>query len=194
MGIMTFKNLPKEKRIRILNAAKKEFSRVPFEKVLISNIIKEAKIPRGSFYQYFDSIEQLFITLLFYLFGKDNKPFDVYLDNNNHDILLAVKMKFYQTVDRLSNDDENQLNSNIFISIFNNSGKGVLPYLLEPRIITDKPSIHRLNEILGYIEMINLTCLYRFLTLKEAKEKVKDTFNHYLELIKSEIKLLKEIE
>ena len=50
----TFYNLPKEKRERIINAVKDEFSKHPKEKVSINKIVKSANISRGSFYQYFD--------------------------------------------------------------------------------------------------------------------------------------------
>ena len=42
MASLTFNNLPQEKKNRIVKAAVKEFSRVPLEKALISNIIKDA--------------------------------------------------------------------------------------------------------------------------------------------------------
>ena len=38
----------------IREAAKKEFARVPMDKVSINQIIKEADISRGSFYTYFE--------------------------------------------------------------------------------------------------------------------------------------------
>ena len=44
MPTRTFLNLPKEKRLRVLRAAKKEFSRVPLEKAVIANIVKDADI------------------------------------------------------------------------------------------------------------------------------------------------------
>lgn len=55
----TFLNLSKEKQNKILNAAKKEFERVSLEQALIKNIVEEAGIARGSFYQYFESKEDL---------------------------------------------------------------------------------------------------------------------------------------
>ena len=42
----TFFHLPPEKQKRILNAAKKEFSRLPLKDASIANIIKDAEIPR----------------------------------------------------------------------------------------------------------------------------------------------------
>lgn len=56
----TFYNLPIEKQKVIVEAAKKEFSRVPVSEASIANIVATAGIARGSFYQYFESKEDLF--------------------------------------------------------------------------------------------------------------------------------------
>ena len=50
MPSSTFFRLPEEKRQRLLDAAWEEFSRVSFADASINQIIKEAGIPRGSFY------------------------------------------------------------------------------------------------------------------------------------------------
>ena len=54
-----FMKLPEEKKNKILQGAKKEFTRVPFEQTSIKNIVEGAEIARGSFYQYFTSKEDL---------------------------------------------------------------------------------------------------------------------------------------
>lgn len=64
MPTVTFMNLSQEKKDKIVKAAKKEFSRVPISEVLIKNIVEEAEIARGSFYQYFESKEDLLKFLL----------------------------------------------------------------------------------------------------------------------------------
>ena len=56
----TFLKLPEEKKHKIIKAAKKEFERVPFEQTSIKNIVEDAEIARGSFYQYFEDKEDLF--------------------------------------------------------------------------------------------------------------------------------------
>lgn len=61
MPTQTFLDLSEPKRKRILNAALKEFTDTPYEKVSIHAIIQAAQIPRGSFYQYFADKEDLFI-------------------------------------------------------------------------------------------------------------------------------------
>ena len=57
-------NLPAEKQEKLLEAATREFSHRPFNEASINQIIKEAGIPRGSFYMYFQDKEDLFRYLL----------------------------------------------------------------------------------------------------------------------------------
>ena len=60
----TFYRLPAEKRERLLAAAREEFARVPYEDASINRMIREAGIPRGSFYMYFTDKEDLFRYLM----------------------------------------------------------------------------------------------------------------------------------
>ena len=64
----TFLRLSEDKREKILSAAKKEFSRVTLEEVSIKNIVEDADIARGSFYQYFESKEDLLRVYFKYTF------------------------------------------------------------------------------------------------------------------------------
>lgn len=64
MPSMTFFHLPAEKRERLLAAARAEFVRVPYEDASINRMIREAGIPRGSFYMYFTDKEDLFRYLM----------------------------------------------------------------------------------------------------------------------------------
>ncbi len=64
MPTNTFLNLESEKKTRILKAVIDEFSEKQYEQVQISDIIKHAKIPRGSFYQYFVDKEDLYLYLI----------------------------------------------------------------------------------------------------------------------------------
>lgn len=50
----TFYNLPPEKREKIIDVTKKEFSKGNKKKITINSVIEKAGISRGSFYQYFD--------------------------------------------------------------------------------------------------------------------------------------------
>ena len=74
MPKQTFFNLDKAKQMRIFDAAVLEFSQRTYEEVKISNIIRDAKIPRGSFYQYFDDKSDLFM-YMFTIIGQQKMEF-----------------------------------------------------------------------------------------------------------------------
>ncbi|MCI1904542.1 TetR/AcrR family transcriptional regulator [Enterococcus hirae] len=111
MPTKTFFNLPKEKQKRLLDAARLEFSRASLAEASIANIVKAAKIPRGSFYQYFENKEDLY----FYFFASLQKSsridlkaavkikkgdlfagFQLYFEKTLHDILHGPDAAFYQ--------------------------------------------------------------------------------------------------
>ena len=60
----TFFRLPEEKRARILEGAWSEFTAVPYADASINRIVQTSRIPRGSFYQYFEDKNDLFLTLI----------------------------------------------------------------------------------------------------------------------------------
>ena len=64
MPTSTFFRLPEEKRERLTCAAWREFSSVRFSEASINRIVRDAQIPRGSFYQYFADKDDLFFYLL----------------------------------------------------------------------------------------------------------------------------------
>jgi len=59
----TFFNLPENKRNRIIDAAIDQFSKLHYRNVTIDNIVNNAGIPKGSFYQYFNNKDDLYIFL-----------------------------------------------------------------------------------------------------------------------------------
>lgn len=59
----TFFNLPENKRNRIIDAAIDQFSKSPYRNVTVDNIVNNAGIPKGSFYQYFQNKDDLYIYL-----------------------------------------------------------------------------------------------------------------------------------
>lgn len=64
MPTQTFFNLSKEKRNRIIEVALNEFAYKPYEKVNVTDIIEKSNIARGSFYQYFKGLDDLYNYLI----------------------------------------------------------------------------------------------------------------------------------
>lgn len=59
MPTKTYHNLPEKKRQKIEEAAIAEFAANPLQSASINSIVSKAGIAKGSFYQYFDNIEDL---------------------------------------------------------------------------------------------------------------------------------------
>jgi len=57
----TYFNLKEEKQRRILNAALREIAENGFDKASVTRIVKDAGIATGSFYQYFEDLDDLFV-------------------------------------------------------------------------------------------------------------------------------------
>lgn len=64
MPKQTFLNLPEEKRETILNAAVDEFAEYGLENASTNRIVKNSGIAKGSFYQYFEDKQDVFMYLL----------------------------------------------------------------------------------------------------------------------------------
>lgn len=80
----TFYNLSDDKKRRIFGAAVQEFSTRRFSEASLNQIVKAAKIPWGSFYQYFNDKEDIYLYMLAEI-GKDNRKNASYIDTLDPD-------------------------------------------------------------------------------------------------------------
>ncbi|MDF2540776.1 MAG: transcriptional regulator, TetR family [Herbinix sp.] len=97
-----FINLEREKQVRILNAAYKEFSEQGFEKASTNRIVKEAGIGKGMLFYYFNNKKDLY----FYLIEKGGEyvieEYFNQIDESQRDFIekykeiAMLKMKAYQ--------------------------------------------------------------------------------------------------
>ena len=117
MAKQTFLNLPEDKKNTIIASLKKEFSRVALKDALVSNIVKEAKIPRGSFYQYFEDIDDAY----YYLIEEYSKNIKKYLIedliNNNGDIILSYRHLYIYILDMIENKNNKDYFEKIFLNM-----------------------------------------------------------------------------
>lgn len=74
----TFFNLKDEKKEKINKVLKEEFSTKTFKEVNVKTIVEKIGIPRGSFYQYFENLEDSY----FYILENETKDIhSLFLDN-----------------------------------------------------------------------------------------------------------------
>lgn len=113
----TFLKLSKEKQQKVINAAKKEFARVPIENVSIKNIVEEADIARGSFYQYFESKEDLLIYILKENSEKLNTKLKDKVKETNGDIFKLYIFLYDSMIEEFTNNPDQELFKQIFINL-----------------------------------------------------------------------------
>ncbi|UOQ43528.1 TetR family transcriptional regulator [Halobacillus salinarum] len=111
----TFFNLPKEKQQTLIKAAKKEFSRVSLYEASISNIIKDANIPRGSFYQYFNDKEDIFFYLLDENSNETREKFKEKLKETNGNIFDTFMAMFRLALENLNKEGNRKFFRNAFL-------------------------------------------------------------------------------
>lgn len=193
MPTKTFFNLPKEKRIRILRAGKKEFSRTPLDKAVIANIAKDAGIPRGSFYQYFSSLEDLFSYVVDYMYGFNKKKFEESLLNNNNDIFLAIKENFAQEIERLTKDENKQFKINLMSLMLKdnkNYSKDFIDNIIEKKDSLDLdffPEKYQKDEsfakVLDLINMVGDNFVTKYLSTDVSPEEIIEDYNDYVDFV-----------
>ena len=192
MAKQTFLNLPEDKRNMVVNALKKEFSRVPLKDALVSNIIIDAKIPRGSFYQYFNDIEDAF----YYIIGEYSKDIKrkllEHLEKNKGDIILSYRELYLYILNVIDNPDDKEYFENIFLNMNYEIEKMFTPnFNVGLNLILNHVDISKLNisskfglgYILDIIESIMMTNIIQSYKRNLSKEKNKEIFERELALV-----------
>ena len=196
MPKITFFNLPEVKRQLLIHAIKKEFSRVPLYEASIANIIKSAKIPRGSFYQYFEDKEDAFYFLLNELSNEMKKNLFNILEIKKGDLFETMEEFFYMII---KGEDNFFLLRNIFLNmnykVENTFARSLRGHELngnyqELSLRVDKTKLNIIDdhELFTAIQII-LTVTFRSFVEKFAKElSIEESMDHY----KKQLEILKK--
>ena len=109
MPKQTFFNLPDEKRVIIINAAIDEFAEYGLENASTNRIVANSGISKGSFYQYFEDKQDVFMYLLTVLeqekldFFKEKRPPNMNMDTFEYfRWMIKTGMEFNSTNPRLT--------------------------------------------------------------------------------------------
>jgi len=121
MPHQTFFNLDTAKREKIINAAIDEFAENTLETASVAAIVSKAGIPRGSFYQYFDGLEDIYEFIIEYIGEKKleylaptmkkvdaNDPFDVLRETYKTAVKFTRDQPKYAAItNQVSKESEN---------------------------------------------------------------------------------------
>ena len=150
-----FFNISEEKRKNFLDVAIKEFTSKSFEQVSVNNIIKSANIPRGSFYSYFENLDELFN----YLIANLKKERMIYakeiIKNSNKDFFVFIKELFAYDFEKFSIEGKYSLFRN-YIHYIQYNKKGSIKDLIVSDAVADISKGSNINDIFN-IKNYNLT-------------------------------------
>ncbi|HLQ74362.1 MAG TPA: TetR/AcrR family transcriptional regulator [Bacillota bacterium] len=198
MPKQTFFNLPAEKQQAIITTAISEFARVPFQDASIANIIKDADISRGSFYQYFEDKEDLFFYLLTEEMEQRHANFITELKRRNGDILSTLVELFKQTLKQFDDERLKEFYKNVFLHLNYKTEKAIANSMsdnkfnkryeeIKPYINKQYLNVENDEELFHTVQLISAIMMQNFV-LKFAKnlsnEEVLDSFSIQLKLLK----------
>lgn len=113
----TFFNLSNEKKDRIIEAAIDEFAKNSYKNSKLSNIIRQAKIPRGSIYQYFKDKEDLYLYIIELIKKQKMKYLEALLKNEEDKPFLKLFKELY--IEGINFAIENPKYIKIFTNLLN---------------------------------------------------------------------------
>lgn len=192
MAKQTFLNLPEEKRIKIFNSLKKEFSRVALKDALVSNIVKDAEIPRGSFYQYFEDIDDAY----YFVIGEYSKEIKKYLLEDlvkcKGDIILAYNHLYRYILDMIEDENNKEYFEKIFLNMSYDVQNMFTPNFNDGlNMIVSHVDVSKLNiaskfglgYVLDIIESTMMNSIIKSYKRNLSREKNIDIFEKELALI-----------
>lgn len=191
MPKQTFFNLSQSKQDRLVQAGYSEFSKHFLSEASVANIIKEAGIPRGSFYQYFEDINDLYL----YLVDLKRKESQILqkeaLEESDGDVekLIQVYSKAY--LDHVYQDEQVDFMKKVFLQrgyrIENYLEKGVLSLFkegqqevcawtetnLKPELFSNQAEV---LELFQFIDQILRQSLMEGFSKEWTKQETQDHF------------------
>lgn len=195
----TFHNLSAEKKKRIINAIIKEVEQKSYDDISINQIVKNAGISRGSFYQYFDDKLDL-LTVIMYGFSDElREKSKRYMIESDGDVFKACE-KIFDFVVEASKSKNYSVAFKIIFS-FTNISEGLLkhgskehceknPFFTEVKKYIDCDLLLRKDEeSLKYMSTVIFSVLTKswfevFVLSKDYKE-VKNELIKIFDLLKS---------
>lgn len=197
MPTESFYKLDKEKRQKILEAMKKEFSRVPFHEASINKIVEEAGISKGSFWVYFKSKEEAIEYLIeIHLEKERKKSKEIFLKNKGD--LFAGYLEIYDYLQKCRiNKIEKNLMTNIFKNLIINGDKCIpkepgdsLIEVTKNVVDTTNLEIENEDDLIDLMKMLNFimrTNLVDVSSKKVTAEIARSRFVRQIEILKNGI-------
>lgn len=202
MPTENFYKLDGEKRKKIVDAMKKEFSRVSFHEASVNKIVEEAGISKGSFWVYFESKEEAIEYLIeLHLEKERKKSKEIFLKNNGD--LFKSYLEIYDYLAKCKESKiEKNLKVNIFKNLIENQEKVISKEPGDDIIEVTKKTVNITNleltnddDLISIMKMLNFamrTNLVEVALNSVSPEQARSRFVRQIEILKKGIS--KEVE
>jgi len=185
MPTILFESLPKVKQEKIIKAGIEEFSKLSYEQASINSIIKMANISRGSFYQYFQDKEDLYVYILTTNLKISFNLMEPILQNSK----LRIKEKIINIFETLVSYEQAKLFTKIVVNMNYSHHKIILNEIslfMESKYLQNcekKLDKEKLKSVFGLVlYSFGFACFSYFIN-KNPLEEVKETLTTNLEII-----------
>ena len=191
----TFYNLSEDKKQKIQEAIKEEFSKHSANKVSISNIIEKAGIPRGSFYQYFEDKDDALKYIINKFIEVENKEIEELLIKNEGDIFQTSVDIFEYILGKNSDKKERILCKNIIEELKNENTNMFEKFKAKDKFKIRKENLinvenirleseEDLKYILKILSTVIRTEIINVMREKKTKEEAKKDLLKQIEILK----------
>lgn len=148
MPKQTFFNINEQKQKMILKIAVNEFTSKSFEEVSVNSIVKTAKISRGSFYTYFEDLDDLFSYLILNLKKNRLKSAMIFIDEANNNFFDFIKLLFAYDLKSFISDDKYSLLRNYIHYLRFNKKTALNMSIINPLYNNEDLNNDYINQIL----------------------------------------------
>ncbi len=197
MPTESFYKLDSGKRQKIVDAMKKEFSRVPFHEASVNRIVENAGISKGSFWVYFKSKEEAIEYLIESHLEKERKKSKEIFLKNKGDLFQSYLQIFDYLAKCKVNRVEKDLMANVFKNLIANDEKCLQKepgeYLIkETKNIVDITNLDIIDDddLIDFMKLLNYAMrinLLDIMTKKVTLQHARNRFLRELEILKKGI-------
>lgn len=197
MPTKTFFNLSDEKRNRLIDVAIKEFSEKSLNEASINTIIKNASIPRGSFYQYFENKEDLYFYIVKTIKTDSKELLKKEFIKADGDIFIGFRNYFPQLLSSMMDEPNANFYKQLFLHMDYRATREVTPedlsnyeedfieanesiFNLIKREQLQVGSIQELNQLMRLISSIMMHEIIEGFATEYPQEKIKVNFGQKL--------------
>ena len=178
----TFNNLKSDKKEKVVNVLKKTFEEKPFQEVTVKEIVDELNIARGSFYQYFEDLEDAYFTVLNLEVTDIHKLFMTLLHNRKGNIKEALYDYGEELSGILFNEETYSIYKNRYL-FWNESldKRWNTEYQSQIQVFTESESEDSFNrEKMHYLKGVVHMLIKRNFSENWTKEEFGEKFNMHV--------------